>query len=98
MALLQRRLFRLNERLERLAEEERLAVAELEVHRHLDDDARRDAAVSGNPIDREDARDTAADVARFARPGGRSPGEAAAPRGQARPAAGPPRLAGRSPP
>ena len=66
MALLQNRLFRLNERLERLAEEERLAVAELEVHRHLDDDARRDAAVSGNPIDREDARDTAADVARFA--------------------------------
>ena len=42
-----------------------MAAAELEVHRHLDDDARRDAAVSGNPIDREDARDTAADVARF---------------------------------
>jgi hypothetical protein len=67
MALLQSRLFRLNERLGRLAEEERLAAAELEVHRHLDDDARRDAAVSENPIDREDARDTAADVARFAR-------------------------------
>ena len=65
MAFLHRRLFRLNERLGRLAEEERLAAAELEVHRHLDDDARRDAAVSGNPIDREDARDTAADVARF---------------------------------
>jgi len=67
MALLHRRLFRLNERLGRLAEDERLAAAELEVHRHLDDDARRDAAVSGNPIDREDARDTAADVARFRR-------------------------------
>jgi hypothetical protein len=67
MALLQNRLFRLNERLGRLVEEERLAAAELEVHRHLDDDARRDAAVSDNPIDREDARDTAADVARFAR-------------------------------
>jgi len=67
MALLHRRLFRLNERLEHLAEDERLAAAELEVHRHLDDDARRDAAVSGNPIDREDARDTAADVARFGR-------------------------------
>ena len=65
MAVLHRRLFRLNERLEHLAEDERLAAAELEVHRHLDDDARRDAAVSGNPIDREDARDTAADVARF---------------------------------
>jgi hypothetical protein len=67
MGLQETRLFRLSERLERLAEEERLAAAELEVHRHLDDDARRDAAVSGNPIDREDARDTAADVARFER-------------------------------
>jgi len=67
MSLLHRRLFRANERLARLAEEERLAAAELEVHRHLDDDARRDAAVSGSPVDREDARDTAADVERFAR-------------------------------
>ena len=67
MGLVHRRLFRLNETLARLAEEERLAAAELEIHRHLDDDARRDAAVSGNPIDREDARDTAADVARFRR-------------------------------
>ena len=67
MGLVHRRLFRLNEMLERLAEEERLAAAELEIHHHLDDDARRDAAVSGNPIDREDARDTAADVARFER-------------------------------
>ena len=67
MALLERRIFRINERLEHLTEDERLASAELEVHRHLDDDARRDAAVSDNPIDREDARDTASDVARFER-------------------------------
>ena len=67
VSLLARRLFRLNDRLARLAEDERLAAAELEVHRHLDDDARRDAAVSGSPVDREDARDTAADVARFGR-------------------------------
>ena len=67
MGLLHRRLFRLNEHLVRLAEEERLAAAELEVHRHLDDDARRDAAVSGSPIDREDARDTGGDVERFRR-------------------------------
>lgn len=67
MALLHRRIFRLNERLGHLAEEERLAAAELEVHRHLDDDARRDAAVGGGPIEREDARDTAADVERFRR-------------------------------
>ncbi|MBM3694952.1 MAG: hypothetical protein FJW79_03335 [Actinobacteria bacterium] len=65
MGWLERRLFRINERLACLAEEERLAAAELEMHRHLDDDARRDAGVTGNPIDREDARDTAADVARF---------------------------------
>jgi hypothetical protein len=67
MALLERRIFRINERLGRLTEDERLAAAELEVHRHLDDDARRDAAVSDSPIDREDARDTASDVARFER-------------------------------
>jgi hypothetical protein len=67
MTRLHQRLFRLNERIARLTAEERQAAAELEVHRHLDDDARRDAAVSGSPIDREDARDTAADVGRFAR-------------------------------
>jgi hypothetical protein len=65
MGPLSERLFRLNERIARLAAEERQAAAELEVHRHLDDDARRDAAVSGSPLDREDARDTGTDVARF---------------------------------
>lgn len=65
MSRLHQRLFRLNERIARLAAEEHQAAAELAVHRHLDDDARRDAAVSESPIDREDARDTAADVARF---------------------------------
>ncbi len=67
MARLHQRLFRLNERLALLAEEERRVAAELEVHRHLDDDARRDAAVGGSPLDEEDARETASDVARFAR-------------------------------
>jgi len=67
MSRLHQRLLRLNERIAGLAAEQRLAAAELEVHRHLDDDARRDAAVSGSPIDREDARDTAADVERFGR-------------------------------
>jgi hypothetical protein len=67
MSRLHQRLFRLNERIAGLAAEERQAAAELEVHRHLDDDAQRDAAVSGSPIDREDARDTAADVERFGR-------------------------------
>ena len=36
------------------------------VLQHLDDDAQRDAAVGG-PIDRDDARGTARDVARFQR-------------------------------
>jgi len=67
MSPLHQRLFRLNERIARLAAEEQQAAAELEVHRHLEDDARRDAAVSESPIDREDARETAADVERFGR-------------------------------
>jgi len=46
-------------------EAERLAEEELIFHQHLDDDAKRDAAVSGNPMDRADARETSADVARF---------------------------------
>lgn len=42
-----------------------MAGAELEMLRHIDDDARRDAAVTDNPLDRDDARETARDVARF---------------------------------
>ena len=63
---LQVRLFRLNDEILRLQEEERLTVEELYVLEHLDDDARRDAAVGG-PLERDDARGTAADVARFRR-------------------------------
>ena len=64
MARIHDRLFRLNEEIARLQEQERLTAAELDVLRHLDDDARRDAAVGG-PLERDDARSTAADVARF---------------------------------
>ena len=60
------RLFRLNDEIARLREEIRLTDEELRIHQHLDDDARRDAAVGG-PIEREDARGTSADVARFAK-------------------------------
>jgi ribosome-associated translation inhibitor RaiA len=60
------RLFRLSDEISRLREEIRLTVEELRIHQHLDDDARRDASVGG-PIEREDARDTSADVARFQR-------------------------------
>jgi len=66
MARREERLFRINDEIARLREEVRLTAEELRIHRHLDDDARRDAAVGG-PIEQEDARDTAADVARFQR-------------------------------
>ena len=64
MARIHDRLFRINEELARLVEEERLTGAELEVLQHLDDDARRDAAVGG-PLEREDARESAGDVLRI---------------------------------
>ena len=64
MGRIERRLFRINDEIAHLSEELRLAEEELQIHRHLDDDARRDAAVGG-PIEREDARITASDVDRF---------------------------------
>ncbi|WKZ82967.1 MAG: hypothetical protein QY307_01565 [Acidimicrobiia bacterium] len=64
MSRLERRLLRLLDRMTHLDEEIRLTGEELVVHRHLDDDARRDAAVGG-PIEREDAAVTAGDVARL---------------------------------
>lgn len=67
MARTEKKLFRIADRLAELAEEERLVRAELTYHRSLHDDARRDAAVSGHYIDREEADLTAADVARFER-------------------------------
>jgi hypothetical protein len=64
MSRLHDRLFRLGDRIEHLREQERLTAAELEMLVHLDDDAQRDAA-AGGPLERDDARMTAADVARF---------------------------------
>ena len=61
----ERKLFAIGDRLAKLDNELVLAREELIYHQHLDDDAQRDAAVSGSPIDRADARETAADVARF---------------------------------
>ncbi|MDH3396777.1 MAG: hypothetical protein OEM94_04580 [Acidimicrobiia bacterium] len=61
---LERRLLRLNDRIAALERQEHLAFEELNMHRHLDDDAQRDAAVGG-PVERADSRDTAADVSRF---------------------------------
>ena len=61
----ERKLFRINDEIARLTEQQRQAEEELAVHRHLHDDAVRDAVVSDDPFDREDARTTADDVARF---------------------------------
>ena len=65
MRRIERKLFRINDQLASLREAQRLAVEELGFHRHLHDDAARDAAVSNAPLDREDARETGADVARM---------------------------------
>ena len=63
----EKRIFKINDEIARVFEELRLAREEVWFHRNLHDDARRDAAVSDSPIDREDARETGADVERFER-------------------------------
>lgn len=65
MRRIERRLFGVNDEIAALEMDERLAEEELVIHRHLDDDTQRDAAVSGNPMDRADARETSGDVRRF---------------------------------
>jgi predicted component of type VI protein secretion system len=61
----ERRLFKLNEELARLRQEEEVTRGELEMHAHLHDDFQRDALVSDSPADRADARTSAKDVARL---------------------------------
>jgi hypothetical protein len=65
MRRIERRLFRINDAIAALLRDERLADEELNFHRHIDDDTQRDASVSGHPIDKADARETAGDVRRF---------------------------------
>ena len=67
MSRTERRIFQINEELAQLAEEEASVFEELQFHRHINDDAQRDALVSDHPEDRALARQTAADVARFER-------------------------------
>ena len=67
MRRIERKLFELSDEITSLREAERLAVEELGYHRHLHDDAARDAAVSDSPFDREDERVTSGDVARMER-------------------------------
>ncbi|MGH8871760.1 MAG: hypothetical protein ACRDWS_07290 [Acidimicrobiia bacterium] len=66
MNRLQRRLFRLNDKIESINRELHLVNAELSHHRSINEDAQRDASV-GNHIDREEAGRTAGDVRRFER-------------------------------
>lgn len=61
-----RRLFRINEQIAKIDKEARQVRAELEMHRSIDEDAQRDAAI-GNHIDREEAGLTASDVRSFER-------------------------------
>ncbi|MBI5157301.1 MAG: hypothetical protein HZA58_04720 [Acidimicrobiia bacterium] len=64
MRRLEKKLFAITDEIDRLRETVRQTEEEWYVLQHLDDDAQRDAAVGG-PIDRDDARQTARDVARF---------------------------------
>ncbi len=66
MGRLEQRIMTINDRLAALDEEERLVTEELSYHRHINDDAQRDAAV-GNADDRAFAADSRNDVARFER-------------------------------
>ncbi|MEX0826564.1 MAG: hypothetical protein WD184_07455 [Acidimicrobiia bacterium] len=66
MRRIERRILRISDELGHLREQVRLTEEELRIHQHLDDDARRDAAVGG-PLEREDARITSGDVNRFER-------------------------------
>ncbi len=63
---IERKLFRLNDEIAGLIEEERLILEELSYHRHIADDAQRDAAV-GDADDRAFAREIEGDVPRFER-------------------------------
>lgn len=67
MSRLERRILRLNDETTKLRRQRELIAEELSFHQHLNDDAQRDAAVSDNPMDRADARETASDVDRFKR-------------------------------
>jgi hypothetical protein len=62
----EQRIFHLNDEVAAIRGDEERAAAELSVLMHLDDDAKRDAAV-GNAIDRADARESAGDVERMQR-------------------------------
>ncbi len=65
MARAERRLFALNDQILLLDEEITRVADELSYHQSLADDAARDAAVSEDPVERENAAMTARDVEQF---------------------------------
>ena len=65
MSRIERKVLRIADELERLRRAAELTEGELSMHRHLSDDAVRDALVSDAPFDRADARQTRKDVARL---------------------------------
>ena len=67
MGRIENKLFRIADELLALNEEDARVAAELEYHRSLNDDAQRDAVVSGANVDRLEASATAKDVVRFRR-------------------------------
>ena len=66
MRWVERRLLRIGDEIVRLRREEEIAEGELAMHRHLADDAVRDAAVHGG-LERAEARDARKDVAALER-------------------------------
>ncbi|MDE0188342.1 MAG: hypothetical protein OXN80_04505 [bacterium] len=64
---LSKQVFAVNDRLKHLEQEEARVSAELDYHRHLADDAVRDAAVIGSSMHQDEAERAMADVERFER-------------------------------
>jgi hypothetical protein len=63
----EKRIFGLNDEILALRRDEELAVEELIMHQHLNDDAQRDAVVHDTPMDRADVKETSGDVERMER-------------------------------
>jgi chromosome segregation ATPase len=61
----ERRLKRVSDEIRRLRREQELVEGELGMHRHLADDAMRDAIVTGESIERAEARDASKSVTRL---------------------------------
>lgn len=67
MSRREERIFRINDEIAALHRDEYLAFEELIMLGHINDDAQRDSATSGNPRDAVEARETEGDVVRMKR-------------------------------